>query len=161
MAENRRAGLGSLRDQKVASKGGVVFAQPVLGLNVGDHPSPAEHGFSVEPKLRPDEQIAINQATQANQHNRTVRSDVPQFVCTTCFGRHHPTTRADCIALLQFHFPATTDQHLPNTFSSHFGRFIEFCLGTLSERFQALFPNIFFVGAKIRQNFGRVARHTQ
>jgi hypothetical protein len=112
LAQDGGAGLRALGHHQVAAEGGVGRAQPVLGLDVGDHAAARVHRLAAHPGHGAHEQVAVQQPAQAHQHDGAVRGDVADLVGRALLGRHHPAGAALARALLQAHLPAAGGQLL-------------------------------------------------
>ena len=143
----------------------------MLGFHVGDHAAAGVDGFAVEQHLRPHDQVAIQQAANAHQHDGAVGGDVTNLVGSAGFGGDHPTVleRRACrcssasrqLARLQLHLPAAAHQQRANAFGRGLRRFTQICRRLVPKRLQTLFADVFFVGFQIHNDLRRVARDTQ
>ena len=114
LAQHRRAGLCALSHQQVGAKRRVVFAQTVLGFDIGHHAAACVGGLAVEPHLGTHDQVPIKQTAQAHQHDCTVRRQIANLVGSTGLGGHHPAGACTGITLLELDLPAAARQHPAN-----------------------------------------------
>ena len=149
------------RDQQIASERGIVNRQPVLGRHIGNQPAAAEHRLTAEPHLCPHNQVAIQQATDANQHDRTVCRQVPQFIGHAHLGCHHPTFPGRGRTRLQLDAPTRSHQSLADATCLGLRISGQSGFSLVSECLQALLTDVFLEGAQIIQDFGRVAHDAQ
>ena len=133
----------------------------MLRWHVGDQPAAQERRFVVEPHLPAHDEIAIEQAADAHQHNRAVGRQIANFVGGSLLGGHHPASAAFAFTRLQLDFPTAGQQRLPNAVGGRLGALIERLLGAAGEGLQALLADVFFEGLEVDKNFGRVARNAQ
>ena len=135
----------------------------MLRRHFRDHAAAGKRCFASQQHLGAHDQVAVKQATQANQNNGAVRRDVTQLVGCARLGSQHPAcSRACCgIALLQLDLPATRSQLLAKALGRFFGGAGHIRLSPVAKGLEALLANVFLVSADISQIFGCMARHAQ
>jgi len=90
LVQDGGAGLRTFGHQNIATKGRIVGPHAVFGGHIGNQPTALVDRLSVEQHLALDDQVAIKQSAQADQHNGAVGGDIAQLVGGTGFGGHHP-----------------------------------------------------------------------
>ena len=157
LIEHGRARLRTFSHQQIGAESRVGAAQAVLVGHVGNQAAAGKHRFVVEPHLRANHQIAIEQTAQAYQHDGAVRRDVAELVGSTLFGGHHPAG----VTLLKLDAPAALHQCLadaPGGGLRHFGQ-LAFC--AVTKGLETLLANVFFVVFELGQDFGGVTADAQ
>ena len=157
LIEHGCARLRTFSHQQIATESRVGTAQAVLVGHVGNQAAAGKHSFVVEPHLRANHQIAIEQTAQAYQHNGAVRRNVAELVGSTLFGGHHPA----CVTLLKLDAPAALHQCLadaPGGGFRHFG-LLAFC--AVTKGLETLLADVFFVVLELGQDFGGVTADAQ
>ena len=114
--------------------------------HVGDHAAAGVGRLAVEQHLRAHDQVAVEQAAQADQHDGAVRGDVAELVGRARLGRDHPAVAAG-VALLQL---APSSRRCASALADapgrRLGRFGQRRLGAVVEGLQALLADVFLVG---------------
>ena len=157
LGQDRGAGTLAFADEQVAAEGRVAIGQAMLVGHVGNHATAGERGLALEPGLGLDDQVAVEQAAQADQHDRTVRGQIAQLVGGTGLGGDHDTG----LALLQLDLPAGSGQRLAHGLRAGLGRGRQVGLGAVGKGLQALLAHRLLVGLEVLQDLGRVARDAQ
>ncbi|EWS65157.1 hypothetical protein Y695_01598 [Hydrogenophaga sp. T4] len=112
LGQDRGARRGALGHQQVAPERRVAGRKAVLRGHIGNQAATRERRLAVEPHLGTHHQIAIEQATEAHQHNRAVCRQIADLVGRSRLGGHHPAGTAGAFPRLQLDLPAGTQQGL-------------------------------------------------
>ena len=129
----------------------------MLRRHIGNQSAAGVGGFVIEPHLRAHDHVAIEQATDAHQHDGAVRRDVAKLVGRPFFGGDHPARRS----VLKLDLPATLHQRLADAAGGQLGRLDQRALGAMAKCLEALFANVFLELVQVKQNFWRVAGDAQ
>ncbi len=140
---------------RLPRKVGLVVGQAVLGLHVGDKAAARVRRLATKPHLGAHDQVAIQQPTQAHQHDGAVRGDIAQLVGRAGLGGDHPAIALGRLALLQAHLPAAADQQLADALGGGPGALArQRGAGLVVKGLQALRADVFLVVAQVGQVLG-------
>ncbi len=81
--------LAALRDKEIAAVGRVAFAEAVACWHIGHLTVADIGGLVLQQHLQSHDQVAVDQAADADQHDRAVRSQIAQTVRGALARRNH------------------------------------------------------------------------
>ena len=161
LGQDGRAGRCAFGHQQVAPEGGIRAGQSVLRGHIGNQATASERRLAVEPHLRANHQVAIEQPPNAHQHDGAVRSEVTNLVGRARLRGDHPARAVGHRAGLQLDLPARAQQRLTNAVGGRLGRLRKCTLGPMWKSLEALLADVFLVGLVVGKNLGRVAGNAQ
>ena len=102
LVEDGGGGACAFGHKHIAAKSGVAGRQAMLRGHFGNHSATCKDRLAAKPLLHADEQIPVEQAADAHEHDGAVGGDVAQLISAARFGGDHGTV----LTLLDFDFPA-------------------------------------------------------
>ena len=155
--DDRGARHGLLGHVEIGAEGGVRHREPVLGGHVLDETAAGVGGLAQQQHLRLDDQIPVQQAAEADQHDRAVGGDVAELVGGALPGGHHHAV----VAHLGLALPAVVGEHLVDAGQRLLARQRQRALALVVEGQQRGFADVFLVVAQIPEDLRGMARNAQ
>ncbi|MCY1231156.1 hypothetical protein D9M72_435940 [compost metagenome] len=148
---------GAFGHVSVAAEARVARRQPVLRRDLADHRVAADRGLATQPHLRADQQIAIQQAANADHHDSGVRQDIAGLVGRAGLGRQQRCAvmldRLEAVAAV-----AQQRRQAAHRLGAR-ARAVEFA--AVMEGAQAALAHMVLPRAHVRNHLGRVAHQAE
>ncbi len=157
LRNNRGIAAGAFGNQCVAAKSWIAQPQAMLCRHLGDDAAAGEGRFTVEPLLKTDRQIGIEQAAEADNYNRAMGKNIAPLIRCPLLG----SDQGRIVLLDDFNLVAVCDNAVSRLLRQRRTRYRSPPFRFVVEIAQRLLTHIVTPTAHVFQHLRRIAHDAQ